>query len=171
MKNKHKIETNIKHSKLTQTEMQLGWKWNPIRMDWITNEDYIDTSRKINPKLVKYTAHSLAASFPEQFKKLNLCTPDDCTFLASICSETMRAMSLHNKISSSNAWGHKRNVTDEKSTPFEILNVAECRRVMMRFTNMSLNPQQNNQLVENKIRHLKQCQPCFKIFRNVSINK
>ena len=152
-----------------QTEMQRGWKWNQMRMDWITNEDCIDTSRKINPKLVKYSAHSLAATIPEQFKKLNLCTPDDCIFLVSTCSEPLRAMSLHNKISSSNAWGHKRNENDEKSTPFEILNVAECRRVMMRFTNMSLTTQQNNQLVENKINHLRRCQPCFKIFRKISI--
>ena len=151
--------------------MQRGWKWNPIRMDWITDEDCVDTSKRINPKLVKYTAHSMAASFPEQFKKLNLCTPDDCLFLVSTCSEPWRAMSLHNKISSSNAWGHKHRETDEKSTPFEILNIAECRRIMMRFTNMSLNPDQNDQLVKDKIRHLKQCQPCFKIFRNRFISE
>ena len=162
------LEKVYKQLQLTQTQMQRGWKWNPIRMDWITNEDFIDKSRMINPKLVKYSAHSLAASMPEQFKRLNLCTPDDCTFLVSICSEPVRAMSLHNKISSSNVWGHKKNENDEKSTPFEILNVAECRRIMMRFTNTSLSTEQNRQLVDNKIRHLKQCQPCFKIFRNVS---
>ena len=148
-----------------QTEMQRGWTWNEKRLEWITNEDFIDTKRAINPKLVKYSAHSLAANFPEQFKRLNLCTPADCTFLASTCYEVLRAMSLHNKISSSNSWGHKKDERDQKSTPFEILNVAECRRVMMKFTNMSLSSEQNNQLVENKIEHLKRCQPCFKIFR------
>ena len=148
-----------------QTEMQRGWKWNEKRMDWVTNEDFIDTKRTINPKLVKYSAHEIAANLPEQFKRLNLCTPADCMFLVSSCSEPMRAMSLHNKISSSNSWGHKKDEMDQKSTPFEILNVAECRRVMMKFTNVSLSAEQNSQLVENKIEHLKKCQPCFKIFR------
>ena len=40
----------ISRIKLMQTEMQRGWKWNEKRMDWVTNEDFIDTKRVINPK-------------------------------------------------------------------------------------------------------------------------
>ena len=136
-------------------------------MDWTTDEDEVMTDRRINPKLVKYSANDLIANMPNQFRKLSLCSGPDSEFLVATCDEPMRLMSIHNKISSSNEWGHKKSSRDKKSTPFEILNVGECRRIMLQLTSDSLNAVQKKQLVQVKMEHLRKCKPCFDTFRNV----
>ena len=133
-------------------------------MDWTTDEDLVDTDRAINPMLVKYSASNLAANIPQQFQRLNLCNLSDCKFIVATCFEALRAMSLHNKISTANEWGHKKNPADLKSTPFEIFNVGDCRRVMLQLTSNSLTEEQNAQLVNSRMEHLKNCKPCFSLF-------
>ena len=137
-------------------------------MDWSTDEDEINTDRIINPKLIKYSANDLIANMPNQFRRLNLCSSQDSKFLVATCTEPIRIMSVHNKISTSNEWGHKKSQSDKKSTPFEILNVGECRRIMMQLTSDSLNADQKKQLIRVRLEHMKNCKVCFQTFRQGS---
>ena len=73
--------------KIFNSELQLGLKWNPHTMDWHTNEDFIDTKRRMNDRLVKISAGKLAANIPQQFKRLNLCNLDDCKMLTATCDK------------------------------------------------------------------------------------
>ena len=139
-------------------------------MDWSTDEDEINTDRKINPKLIKYSVNDLIANMPNQFRRLNLCSGQHSAFLAATCEEPMRIMSYHNKISTSNDWGHKKDPNDKKSTPFEILNVGECRRIMLQIASDSLNTEQKERLMQAKMKHLKDCKTCFRTFRE-GLNK
>ena len=134
-------------------------------MDWSTDEDEINTDRTINPKLVKYSANDLIANMPNQFRRLSLCSNRDCTFITATCEEPIRIMSVHNKISTSNEWGHKKNPNDNKSTPFEILNVGECRRIMLQLVSNSLNADQKKQMIQAKKDHMMNCKTCFDTFR------
>ena len=135
-------------------------------MDWSTEEDEINLDRKINPKLVKYSANDLLANMPNQFRRLNLCSNNDAVFFVATCEEPWRIMSVHNKISTSNEWGHKKHPSDKKSTPFEILNIGDCRRIMLQLSSDSLNAEQKEQLVRAKREHMLNCKKCFQTFRN-----
>ena len=135
-------------------------------MDWSTDEDEINTDRKINPFLVKYSANDLIANMPNQFRRLSLCNSLDSEFLVATCEEPTRVMSLHNKVSTSNEWGHKKHERDSKSTPFEVFNKAECRRIMLQMTDDSLSADQKEQLTRSKMEHLMNCKACFQTFRN-----
>ena len=75
-------------------------------------------------------------------------------------------MALHNKISSANTSGHKKNPTDPKSTPFFILEVPECRKVMLKFPDETMTDEQKKQISDAKKEHLKNCFECFRVFRN-----
>ena len=134
-------------------------------MDWSTEEDEVNTDRKINPKLVKYSANDLLANMPNQFRKLNLCSRQDSEFLVATCEEPMRIMSVHNKISTSTEWGHKNHPSDKKSTPFQIFNVGDCRRIMLQLSSDSLNAEQKEHLIQAKREHMLNCKKCFQTFR------
>ena len=169
---KSTILTVIKiHTKLLLSELQNGWKWNPMRMDWHTNEDFIDTEKKINHRLIKYSASDLIANMPIQFTRLDLRNLNDTKMLTAACEQPMKLMVTHNRISSANAWGHKRDKNDPKSTPFMILEVPSCRRVMMKQIHSTYTDEKNNMIKENKRRHLENCNTCFKVFRmGLSLN-
>ena len=64
-------------SKLFSSPLQIGWRWNPKRWCWGTNEDYLDCNKTINPALEKFSVHQLISNMPEEWitsyrRKLNL---------------------------------------------------------------------------------------------------
>ena len=137
-----------------------------MKMEWFTNEDHMDTTKKINPRLVKYTPGDLIANMPNQFRRFNLCNLNDIKTIVATCTQPMKLMVTHNRVSSANEWGHKRSPNDPKSTPFHILEISDCRRVMLRESSDNLTNEQKTQLVEAKRRHLENCKTCFKVFRD-----
>ena len=113
--------------------LQRGWKWNEQKMDWSTDEDFIDTSKPINRKLLKYNCHELIRNMPEQFRRLNLNSNNDCKFIVATCDEPIRAMAIHAKLST------KFDAGDGvKISAFDILDNGNCRRIMLKFTHDSL---------------------------------
>ena len=54
------------YSKRFQSPMQNGWKWNPNRMDWGTDEDVVNTNFSINPRMVKYHTQVLIQEMPQE---------------------------------------------------------------------------------------------------------
>ena len=155
------------YSKLFCSFLQRGWKWNENRMDFSTDEDRIEMEMKINPKLIKYGPHELIRNIPQQFKRFKLNNANDCKILSAICNEPVRAMAIHNKLDTTNKWGHKAARTDAKSTPFQIYNLPECRRNLTKHSGNLTREEDKMKLRKEKLEHLLKCKPCFKSLRIV----
>ena len=142
--------------------MQQGQKWNPKKMMWFTVENSIDTSRKINPMLVKFSVQELISNMPEQFKRLTLNNPNDCKFLVATCTDPIRAFSVLAKMSTKNKYGN-----GQVTVPFEVIDQGDCRRIMMKFTDVNKTPEENKEIRESKHNHLLNCRSCFITFSRV----
>ena len=92
---------------------------------------------------------------------------ESCKMISAICNEPVKAMAIHNRIDSENVWSHKKEITDEKSTPFEILKVAKCRDIMLKFTDAKDEPEVIKTVQEKKLKHIMHCTQCLKTFRNM----
>ena len=128
------------------TELQSGRSWNPAKMMWSTKEDKINTSITINPRLQKYTAKEFISNIPEMFKKFNLNNLADCKMIVAACEEPVRVFSLHNKMGTINSWGHKANPTDNRCTPFQLIEIGNCRRPMLSISDASFTDEQRKDL-------------------------
>ena len=100
---------------------------------WTTAEDSIDTSRMVNPKLVKFSLGEIITNIPEQFKNFSLNNPDDVRFIVATCDEPLRAFALLLKLSTRNEV--KRG---EVIAPFSLYDRGLCRRIMLKFTDKKL---------------------------------
>ena len=136
------------------SSLQLGWRWNPKRWCWSTNEDYLDTSKAINPALVKFPLTELIMNMPEQWRRFTCSNRRDCVTMVAICSEPVRAMSNHMKLS------------DIKSqvSAYDRIEKSTCRRVMLKFTSKTNSDHQNDIIRESRHEHLRKCRSCFTIF-------
>ena len=114
------------------SQLQNGWKWHPRRLDWSTDEDKVDVKRIINPKLRPHSVADILRYAPEQFKRINCNNEDDLRFICSVCDDPIKAIALHNRLNTTNKWGHKKNRTDEISTPFQLLNFPVCKDTLLR---------------------------------------
>ena len=137
------------------TEFQKGWRWNPIKMNWVTIEDTVETDIVINPRLKKYTANEFISKMPQQFRSLKLTNRNDVMMIVATCSEPVRIFSLINRLGTSNRWGHKRNPTDAKSTPFHLTEVENCRNIMLQLSDASHTNAEINNIKEAKRVHLR----------------
>ena len=54
------------NNSLKSSPLQIGWRWNPKRWCWGTNEDFLDCSKPINPDLERFDAYQLIANMPEE---------------------------------------------------------------------------------------------------------
>ena len=153
------------YSKLLMSPMQRGWKWNEQKMDWSTDEDFIDTSKPINHKLLKYNCHELIRNMPEQFRRFCMIDMDDCKMLSAICDNPAKAMAIHNKLDTVNNWGHKKSQRDEKSTPFYIYQLTECKNNLLLHAKDTDNEVRKEEILKQKLEHYNRCMPCFKSFR------
>ena len=96
-------------------------------------------------------------------KKFNLNNLPDCRTIASACDDPVRIFSILNRLGTSNYWGHKKNPTDSKSTPFQIFEIESCRRPMLQLTDASLSEDEKKSRRDNKHGHMKKCDPCFMV--------
>ena len=96
---------------------------------WTTIEDSIDTSRMVNPLLVKFSLHEIISNIPEQFKNFSLNNPDDCKFIVATCKEPLRAFALLLKLSTRNEITRGSVIA-----PFSLYEKGLCRRIMLKFT-------------------------------------
>ena len=135
------------------SSLQLGWRWNPKRWCWSTNEDYLDHTKAINPALVKFPFNELISNMPEQMKRFTCSNRRDCITLVSITSEPMRTFSNHMKLS------------DIKSqvSAYDRIGKSTCRRVMLRFTSKANTDRENAIIRESRHEHLRKCSSCFSI--------
>ena len=147
------------------SQLQTGWKWNAIRLDWRTDEDKIDTTRLINPKLRKLTWREALINMPEQYKRFDLMNNADCVMINSICDQPIEMMSSHNKINTTSLWGHKKQVEDRKSTPFQLLQNEECRRNLFKQAKIPQSDAEKEKILKDKLKHYQKCEPCRKTFR------
>ena len=148
------------------SQLQTGWKWNNIRLDWRTDEDKIDTNRLVNPKLNKFNWRELLFNMPEQYKRFDLMSNPDCVMILSICNEPLEMMSSHNKLNTTSLWGHKKQDGDRKSTPFQLLQNEVCRRNLFKNAQLSQSDADKEKVLKEKLEHYLNCDPCRKTFRN-----
>ena len=139
---------------IKSSSLQLGWKWNPKRYCWGTNEDTLDCQKPINPLLKKFSAYEIMSNIPEQWKRFNLANRRDCVTMVSICDQPIRAMAIHLKL----------NNRTNNTTAFDVIEKSNCRRVMLRLTSKDLTPHQNDIVRENRHEHLRSCETCFATF-------
>ena len=64
--------------------------------------------------------------------------------------------------------GHKKDSYDRLSTPFEIMNVRDCRRIMLKFVDEDCNQEEKINIMNDRIEHMKSCTPCFVTFSHIS---
>ena len=151
------------------SQLQNGWKWNKIRLDWRTDEDVIDTNRLINPKVKKLTWREMLINMPEQYKRFDLMANADCVMITSICTDALKMMAAHNKMNTTSLWGHKKRVEDRKSTPFQLLQNTECRQNLFKTLQIPQSDSEKEKILKEKVEHFRSCEYCFKTFRKVLI--
>ena len=148
------------------SQFQNGWKWNPRRLDWSTDEDKIDVKRIVNPRLRPHSVGDILRYAPEQFKRLNLNNEDDLKFICAVCSDPIKAIALHNRLNTTSKWGHKKDHSDEISTPFQLLNFPVCKDSLLRCLQMSQSGEDREAILQAKVGHNSRCTPCNKTDRN-----
>ena len=89
----------------------------------------------------------------------------DCKMISQICDDPVKAMSIHNMIDTVNKWGHKRSPNDEKSTPFYIYQLPDCKNNLLLHYKESDTEEEKEAILKQKLEHYNRCVPCFKSFR------
>ena len=108
----------------------------------------------INQSLKKFSVYELMSNIPEQWKRFNLSNRRDCITMVSICDQPMRAIANHLKL----------NTRSNNTSAFDTIEKGKCRRVMLKMTNNTLTPHENDIIRENRHEHLRNCNSCFMAF-------
>ena len=156
------------YSKLFMTELQNSFKWNKEKMVWSTSEFPINTKITINPLLKKFETTQYIRQIPRMFQKLTMGSDDDITFISDTALDASRVIAIHTKVAAWKLGGHIKNPTDRMSTPFQILQNSNCRKIMMKFVDDDNSMDENKRIRNARDEHMKDCSMCFVTFNHVA---
>jgi len=156
------------YSKMFCTELQNGLQWDASKLAWDTVEFPINTKIAINPRLKKFEITNYIRQMPRMFKKLTLGSDDDIIFISDTTKQPERVLTEYTKMNSMKELGHKKESNDRLSTPFQIMDVRDCRRIMLKFVDGDCNQEENEKIARDRIEHMKNCTPCFVTFSHIA---
>ena len=149
------------YSTLFLTQLQNGFKWNSTTCMWATREDAVGVHTKINPRLRKIKTGQYFKQAPRLLQNLSLTSNDDIKFIHQTAAEPARIISKLGKLGAWNPFGHKLYAEDSFSTPFQLLEVGGCRRVMMQSIESENDDEKNRVIRSARATHGRGCEPCF----------
>ena len=104
---------------------------------------------------------------PMLFQKLTVGSDDDMKFITDTTNDPPRVFAIHNKLAAWKEGGHLKNVTDRTSSPFQLLQVADCRRVMLKFVDNDHSEEENARIRKERDEHMANCKSCFVTFSHI----
>ena len=102
------------------------------------------------------------------FQKLTAGSDDDLRFMADTTQEPSRIIAIHNKLHAWKEDGHMKDAKDWTSTPFQLLQVSECRRIMLKFVDKDHSDEENARIRNDRDKHMLKCKPCFVTFSHIA---
>ena len=122
----------------------------------------------INPSLKKFQITQFIRQIPRMFKKLTVGSDDDITFICDTTVEPERVLTEFIKMLAKKEEGHKKDENDWTSTPFQIMEVPTCRRIMLKFADKDLSKTEWDKVVADRKEHMKNCNKCLtKLFGKI----
>ena len=121
----------------------------------------------INPALKKFQVTNFIRSIPRMFKKLTVGSDDDLTFISDTTADAARVIAIHTNLSAWKESGHKKNASDRYSSNFQLMENANCRRIMMKFVDDDNDQEENDRIRKLRDEHMQVCQPCFVTFSHI----
>ena len=156
------------YSKLFCTELQNGLQWDSSKLAWDTIEFPINTKIAINPKLKKFEITNYIRQIPRMFQKFALGSDDDIIFISDTTVQPARVLTEYTKMNAMKDQGHKNELHDRLSSPFQIFKVRDCRRIMLKYADDDCNQEEKDRIASDRIEHMKVCTPCFVTFSHVA---
>ena len=101
------------------------------------------------------------------FQKLTAGSNDDLRFMSDTTTDPSRIIAIHNKLAAWKEGGHLRNANDRTSTPFQILQVSSCRKIMLKFADKDHTAEENAKIRLDRDKHMQECKYCFATFSHV----
>ena len=101
------------------------------------------------------------------FQKLTSGSDDDLKFISDTTIDPPRVIAIHNKLAAWKEGGHLKNVTDRTSTPFQLLQVANCRKIMLKFADKDNSIEENARIRRERDEHMMSCKFCFVTFAHI----
>ena len=102
------------------------------------------------------------------FKKLNIGSDDDLKFISDTTNDASRTIAIYTKLSAWKENGHKKNASDRYSACFQLMENAECRKIMLNFVDADNDTEKNEQIRRLRDEHMTKCQPCFVTFSHIA---